>query len=737
MSGTLPDYSGLVRWTINDVGQWLSSNAFPEFCRSFREAGIDGVKFVELDETELNRLRTPMNKRSKLMTIIKSIKKPDLSGSGKIRRLLRHKSVRVADFMSQKSVKITGFVSESFTRVQNIIRPPVSPHVPMRDYNQKTAPPIDSDSGSGSDDDYEWADSDFEDEHDDGGRGHGSHHRNGHTGQTQEDSDSSPDDDYENTKEPIAPPVPGREAAKEKFSVANLKTALIDFKQSSIRQKGRPDNQDGPDEDYDQPDVKKLPPASRPGRTAPQVSSQPTLPSRPGRRGPQAPPPEIEQPTYEETDDAEPPLPSRPGRRAQPAPPVEQPPLSRPGRRAQPVPPPQDEQPGYEETDIHDLAPEDVYEDPDNPTSQPPPPPRAGKRVMPPPPSQNTRRPPVNEPEEFYEVPSDLPEAPKPPIDDQPTYEELGEEEQTNKSSHKTKTPPARPQGKNKQTKSVALPPRGRLATPDDDSDGEDYEKPNQPTAPIPSRFQSRPKAGRVSSPVEDQPGYMDMQNNDSQGLIEDDIYVIPDEENEKKKPSKAAAPPPVNRSLPKTPANSATQFRLPARQQEPPPVPKSNKKEHKKEPAVEKTPSRGLPPPPKGGARPLPTVPPVNDQSEDEDDLEEDLNSYDWYRGTMTRQEGDMKLKQNCQNGMFAIRDSSKKKEDGDPRPYTLMIFNDNKVYNLPIRKRRKDGHYAMGNPKPKEEAFPKLADLVAFFSKRMIVLAGSGQTHLKMPIP
>ncbi|XP_060069154.1 proline-rich proteoglycan 2-like, partial [Ylistrum balloti] len=315
MSGTLPEYSGLVRWTINDVGQWLSSNAFPEFCRSFREAGINGMKFVELDETELNRMRTPMNKRGKLMSIIKSIKKPDISG------------------------------------VQNIIsnRAPASPRVPQRDYNQKAAPPssapqIDSDdSGSGTDDDYEWAASDFEDEHDDGGHGHSSHHRNGHTDQNQQDSDSSPDDDYENTKEQLAPPVPGREPApKPAFSVASLKTALSDFKQNSVKRIGQQKFQDGPEEAYDQPDLKQ-PPPSRPVRAAPQASPQPVVPSRPGRRA-QPPPPEIEQPTYEETDDPEPALPARPGRRAKPA---EQPPPPQParhGRRAQPAPPPQDEQ---------------------------------------------------------------------------------------------------------------------------------------------------------------------------------------------------------------------------------------------------------------------------------------------------------------------------------------------------------------------------------------------------------
>ncbi|OWF35667.1 B-cell linker protein [Mizuhopecten yessoensis] len=632
MSGTLPEYSGLVRWTINDVGQWLSANGFPEFCRSFREAGIDGVKFVELDETEMNRMRTPMNKRGKLITIIKSIKKPDLPG------------------------------------IQTIIssRAPASPRIPQRDYNQKAPPQISAtridsdDSGSGSDDDYEWAPSDFEDDHEDGGHGG----QGGHGGH------------------------------------------------------------DDPEENYDEPDRKQPPPQpGRAGRTASPVSSQPALPSRPGRRA--QPAPEEEQP----------PLPSRPGRRAQPAPKKEQPPQpARPVRRAQPVPSSQDDQ--------------DVYEDPDNPTSsQPPPPPRGGRRVIPTPqPTQNTRRPatlPVNEPEEYYEDPNELPEAPKPPINDQPTYEELEEEQEKNKSNQKHKTP-ARPPGKTTPSKSSAPPTRGCKVISSSDSDTEDYEKPNEPTAPIPTRFQSRQKASRPPepSPTDDQPEYMDMQPNGSQNLVEDDIYVVPDEEDNKK--TSKAAPPPVNRGsrdLPKAPVNRgnrdlpntpgfASQFRLPPQQAETPPVLKSNKKEPKKEPVVERVPPRSLPPPPKGGgSRPLPTVPPVNDQ--------EDLSCYDWFRRNMTRQEGDTKLKQNSQNGMFAIRESNKKSADGDPRPYTLMIFNDKKVYNLPIRKRISDGHYAMGNPKPREETFPKLADLVAFFSKRMIVLAGSGQTHLKKPIP
>ncbi|CAG2189307.1 unnamed protein product [Mytilus edulis] len=143
MSRILPDYNQLMRFTINDVCNWLAENRFGEFVKQFREHGIDGNRFVTLSDLDLSRMNCPMAKRRDLLKLVRELPKP----------------------------------AES-SRMKNIVQPQI-PATPSRDYNPpnhgRPPPPIpapqaqvngdnnDDDDGSGPEDDYEWGASDFSD----------------------------------------------------------------------------------------------------------------------------------------------------------------------------------------------------------------------------------------------------------------------------------------------------------------------------------------------------------------------------------------------------------------------------------------------------------------------------------------------------------------------------------------------------------------------------------------------
>ncbi|KAL3864696.1 hypothetical protein ACJMK2_006398 [Sinanodonta woodiana] len=74
MSGvSLPEYKFVVRWTVQDVVNWLQESGFVECSRIFRDAGIDGNKFVNLTENELSRINCPQKFRKEIIYRIDSI----------------------------------------------------------------------------------------------------------------------------------------------------------------------------------------------------------------------------------------------------------------------------------------------------------------------------------------------------------------------------------------------------------------------------------------------------------------------------------------------------------------------------------------------------------------------------------------------------------------------------------------------------------------------------------------
>ncbi|XP_052102254.1 basic salivary proline-rich protein 2-like isoform X5 [Mytilus californianus] len=248
MSRILPDYNQLMRFTINDVCNWLAENRFGEFVKQFREHGIDGNRFVTLSDLELSRMNCPMAKRRDLLKLVKELPKP----------------------------------AES-SRVKNIVQPQI-PSTPSRDYNPphhgRPPPPIpasqaqvngendDDDDGSGPEDDYEWGASDF--------------------------SDVSSEEDYENTPDSIAPVAEPRRPTQQPPGRRKDK-----YKYEDTDSVGS----------YEEPDPQSAPPPSVPTRRgAPQVAPSGPPRSAPhvipvNRRPVPQMPPEEQQPVYEETNE--------------------------------------------------------------------------------------------------------------------------------------------------------------------------------------------------------------------------------------------------------------------------------------------------------------------------------------------------------------------------------------------------------------------------------------------------
>ncbi|XP_045189614.2 lymphocyte cytosolic protein 2-like isoform X4 [Mercenaria mercenaria] len=149
--------------------------------------------------------------------------------------------------------------------------------------------------------------------------------------------------------------------------------------------------------------------------------------------------------------------------------------------------------------------------------------------------------------------------------------------------------------------------------------------------------------------------------------------------------------------------------------------------------------PGRTLPPPPavtpeRKDPEKKEQVKPVAQSTPHKAELtESDLLRQKWYHGNIKRVDAEVKLKQLSIDGMYLIRKSSQ----GSDQPYTLQIFYRGKVYNLPIR-RRSDNLFAVGKEgKDNEKACPSLLDLVNTFKQNILVLSGGAETKLVKSLP
>ncbi|KAI4880149.1 hypothetical protein NFI96_031167 [Prochilodus magdalenae] len=103
------------------------------------------------------------------------------------------------------------------------------------------------------------------------------------------------------------------------------------------------------------------------------------------------------------------------------------------------------------------------------------------------------------------------------------------------------------------------------------------------------------------------------------------------------------------------------------------------------------------------------------------------------WYVGPMTRGEAEVSLRQINKDGTFLIRDSSKNFTD---QPYTLMVLNKQKVYNIQIRFHGNKDGYSLGTGMSGTESFPSVRDMVTYYTKTHLMLIdamerGTGAQH------
>jgi len=84
-------------------------------------------------------------------------------------------------------------------------------------------------------------------------------------------------------------------------------------------------------------------------------------------------------------------------------------------------------------------------------------------------------------------------------------------------------------------------------------------------------------------------------------------------------------------------------------------------------------------------------------------------LTGYAWYQ-PVERRKAEELVKQLKQDGGFLIRDS---KHGGADSPFTLTIYNQQKVFNINIRL-RKDNKIALGKEKPEEMVYSSIPSMV-----------------------
>eukprot|EP00105_Crassostrea_gigas_P026332 XP_011447238.1 PREDICTED: lymphocyte cytosolic protein 2 isoform X6 [Crassostrea gigas] len=709
----LPDYSQLARWTVNDVCTWLMENRFGSYVSQFREYGIDGGRFASLKDVDLSQMRCPLSKRTDLIKCIRNIPNRDFNPP-----------------TLQKPVA-------------NIIPSRAHPHPRIED--RQPARPPQNDVDSESDDDYEaWGEFDnFNDE-------------------SSDEEDYMNEQEQEHFKKPsrghVEPEEPQEDYAnynpdqnEEESSVNKNGLSIADSLKQALQQRNRVNQRQ---EKPPQPEEPAIPPRpGRPGRSGNVPSPQQPPVPRPGRRGrdpipvpepedqpdyevpedvPKPPPSrppmtlpvpvEDDQPTYEdpdETDHAPAPPPSRGGRRPAPKP-------------AEPIPSPQSD------------WPEDFYEDPDQKTT-PAPLPERPKKTKPPMPKQKesplSRT--ISEPDQ---------PAPPPPRHGHerihkraPIPEPINTQDSDDSSSNMgtvKKSDYEKPDNRGTSTAKKPLPKApendymamANKAVKCDDEDEEDYERPDpadlpQPLPPVPRESRAVPKPkGRAALPSPS--------TESGKKLPAGAVPIIGLQPEVKESPkmkhsSRDETPPPVPSS--RTPHRGSQDENIPP--SIPPSKPPGRTAQTKDARSLPPTPNQhrgvnGVPnsfnkPQGRGSVidRPPPPVPGTD---------EFDISQQYWYQ-SVNRTEADEALKGFGKNGTFLIRPSTKAAQ-----PYTLQIYNNGKVYNLPIRQ-RDDSTYALGKEKKGEQTFETVNDLVEFFRKHTLILAAgdSGQTRLKHNCP
>uniref|UniRef100_A0A663MAR5 B cell linker n=1 Tax=Athene cunicularia TaxID=194338 RepID=A0A663MAR5_ATHCN len=183
------------------------------------------------------------------------------------------------------------------------------------------------------------------------------------------------------------------------------------------------------------------------------------------------------------------------------------------------------------------------------------------------------------------------------------------------------------------------------------------------------------------------------------------------------------AAPSPLPRGLETLPVNeekpTAAERRRGSSQELPlPPLPSGSQK-----PLLQK--SSILPKVPEAANRSLGTSPHISISSNSSTaDQDAGVHSKAWYAATCDRKTAEDALYRSNKDGSFLIRKSS---GQDSRQPYTLVVFYNRRVYNIPIRFIESTRQYALGREKSGEERFDSVAEIVENHQRSSLVLIDS----------
>nr|XP_056705932.1 B-cell linker protein [Euleptes europaea] len=145
------------------------------------------------------------------------------------------------------------------------------------------------------------------------------------------------------------------------------------------------------------------------------------------------------------------------------------------------------------------------------------------------------------------------------------------------------------------------------------------------------------------------------------------------------------------------------------------------------------------LPPIPSNLHKPLPQKPPLSLRSPDplncslatpcysiSNTTEQDpsIHGRAWYMASSDRKTAEDALYKSNKDGSFLVRKSS---GQDSKQPYTLVVFYNKRVYNIPIRFIESTRQYALGREKSGEERFDSVTEIIENHQRNSLVLIDS----------
>ncbi|XP_034286363.1 B-cell linker protein isoform X4 [Pantherophis guttatus] len=143
------------------------------------------------------------------------------------------------------------------------------------------------------------------------------------------------------------------------------------------------------------------------------------------------------------------------------------------------------------------------------------------------------------------------------------------------------------------------------------------------------------------------------------------------------------------------------------------------------------------LPPIPSSIQKPLPQKPPILSRSPEpashtirtrsnslQAEQDAGVLGQAWYMASSDRKIAEEALYRSNKDGSFLVRKSS---GQDSKQPYTLVVFYNKRVYNIPIRFIESERQYALGREKTGEEHFDSVAEIIENHQRTSLVLIDS----------